>query len=259
VVREEAKEILLVNFGTHADVIGGTKYCYDWPGYLVDDLVGAFGGEVEAMTMVGCEGDSNHINVFLPKGSPRKGVEVAKRMARILAGEVLKIYDDAKDVEGAKISYGYKTVQVGKNPYDPADLPEAYEVREIYRRTGKQTPPELKEGGYKLNIPEALRIIANLSRPEFFNLRVSALQLGNVAFIGFPGEAFVSIGTAVKAASHMDMTFTTCITNGGEGYFPDTAAFAEAGYERSTSPFAHDVAKIMIDAGSELIAEMEKI
>lgn len=259
VVREGGKEILLVNFGTHADVIGGTKYCYDWPGYLVEDLVGAFGGEVEAMTLVGCEGDSNHINVFLPKGSMRKGVPVAKRMARILAGEVLKIYDDAKDVACAKIAYGYQIVKVGKNPYDPADLPEAYEVREIYRKTGKQNPPELKEGGYKLNIPEALRIIANLDRPEFFELRISTLQIGNIAFVGFPGESFVSIGMDVKAASKMDMTITTCLTNGSEGYFPDKAAFAEKGYERSTSPFAHDCAQILVDAGIELVNAMEKL
>ena len=259
VIREGGKEILLVNFGTHADVIGGCKYCYDWPGYLVEDLVGAFDGEVEAMTLVGCEGDSNHINVFRPKGSINKGVSVAKRMARILAGEVLKIYDDAKEVDGSKITFGYKIVQVGKNPYDPADIPEALEVREIYRKTGKQNPPELKEGGYKLNIPEALRILANLERPEFFHLRVSALQLGNIAFIGFPGESFVSIGMDVKAGSKMDMTITTCLTNGSEGYFPDKAAFAEKGYERSTSPFAHDCAKVLSDAGLELVNAMEKL
>ena len=259
VIREGGKEILLVNFGTHADVIGGCKYCYDWPGYLAEDLVGAFDGEVEAMTLVGCEGDSNHINVFRPKGSINKGVSVAKRMARILAGEVLKIYDDAKEVDGSRITFGYKIVQIGKNPYDPADIPEALEVREIYRKTGRQNPPELKEGGYKLNIPEAMRILANLERPEFFHLRVSALQLGNIAFIGFPGESFVSIGMDVKAGSKMDMTVTTCLTNGSEGYFPDKAAFAEKGYERSTSPFAHDCAKILSDAGLELVNGMEKL
>ena len=259
VIREGGKEILLVNFGTHADVIGGNKYCADWPGYLVEDLVGAFNGEVEAMTLVGCEGDSNHINVFRPKGSINKGVSVAQRMARILAGEVLKIYDDAKEVDGSKIAFGYKIVQVGKNPYDPADIPEALEVREIYRKTGVQNPPELKEGGYKLNIPEAMRILANLERPEFFQLRVSALQLGNIAFIGFPGESFVSIGMDVKAGSKMDMTITTCLTNGSEGYFPDKAAFAEKGYERSASPFAHDCAKLLSDAGLELVNAMEKL
>lgn len=256
IVREEGKDILMVNFGTHADVISGTKYCADWPGYLVGNLNGAFGGEVETMVMLGAEGDSNHINAFLPKGSPRKGVEVSKRMGRIIAGEVLKIYDSAKDVESDKIAFYTRDIKIGKNAYDPADVPIAEEMRAIYLEKGNKAP-ELKE--YKLNVPEALRIIANLSRPEFFNLRVHALQIGNIAFVGFPGEPFTQIGRAVKEYSKMDMTFVTACTNGGEGYFPDAAAFAEAGYERSASPFASNCADILIETGNALTDSMEKI
>ena len=63
--------------------------------------------------------------------------------------------------------------------------------------------------------------------------------------------------TKVKENSKMAMTFCSCITNGGQGYFPTAAAFAEKGYERSTSPFAHDVAQKLIDAALELIDGME--
>ena len=34
-----------------------------------------------------------------------------------------------------------------------------------------------------------------LKRPEFFNLRVHSLQIGNIAFVGYPGEPFTKIGT----------------------------------------------------------------
>ena len=258
-VREGAKEILFVNFGTHADVIGGCKYCADWPGYLGESLKGAFGGEAEVMVIVGAQGDSNHINVFRPKGSINKGTIVAQRMARIIAGEVLKIYDDAKDIPNGKVAGYAKMVKIGKNPYDPADIPEALEVRKIYQETNIQNPPQLKERGFKLNVPEALRILANLERPEFFELRVSALQIGNVAFVGFPGEPFMEIGSGVKADSKMDMTFIATCTNGCEGYFPDAGSFAVAGYERSASPFAHDCAKILTNAGREIVAEMETV
>ena len=254
--REGGKDVLIVKFGTHSDVIGGTKYCADWPGYLAENLNGAFSGDVETMVMLGAEGDSNHINAFLPKGSPRKGVDVAKRMARIIAGEVLKIYDGAKEIPSGKIAYFTKDVQIGKNSYDPADLPEAEKIREIYLEKGNKAP-ELKE--YKLNVPEALRILANLKRPEFFNLRVHALQIGNIAFVGYPGEPFTKIGMDVRDNSHMDMTVVTACTNGGEGYYPSAEAFAVAGYERSASPFASNCAEIMINAGNEMIGQMEKI
>ncbi len=253
--REGGKDVLMVSFSTHADVIGGTKYCADWPGYLAENVNGAFGGEVETMVLLGAEGDSNHINAFQPKGTPGKGVEIAKRMARTVAGEVLKIYDRTKPVEGTEIAAFTQDVKIGKNAYDPADVPEAQKIREIYVAKGNKAP-ELKE--FKLNVPEALRILANLSRPEFFELRIYALQIGSVAFVGFPGEPFTQIGRTVKEQSPMQMTFVTACTNGGEGYYPDEAAFAEAGYERSASPFASNCAEILIQAGNAMTSQMKK-
>jgi len=254
-IREDAKEILLVNFGTHPDVIGGTKYCADWPGYVMENLIGAFDGNIEVLYLNGCQGDSNHHNCFLPKGSPRKGVPLAQRMARKISGEVLKIYDNAQDVPYQKIAFSNKIVKVGKNPYDPADVPEAKEIHKLYRELQTSSDPVFKQ--FKLNVPEALRIVRNLSNPEFFELQISSIQLGNIAFIGLQGEPFVEIGRQIKEKSKMDMTICTCVTNGGQGYFPTASAFAEKGYERSTSPFAHNVAELLIDGALDLINDME--
>ena len=255
ILRENANEIVFINFGTHADVIGGTKYCYDWPGYTRDFLSGALGDGTEVMMIVGPQGDSNHVNRFLPKGVALQKIDRAKQMARILAGEALKIYDDAVSVPHNKITFSNKIVEVGTNPFDPADVPEAKEMHELYKKYQDNAHPVFKN--YKLNVPEALRIVRLLSGPEAFYLQVSALQLGNIAFIGFPGEPFTEIGLKVKEASKMAMTVCSCITNGGQGYFPTAAAFAENGYERSTSPFAHDVAQKLIDAALDLIGDME--
>lgn len=255
VIRENAKEILFLNFGTHADVIGGTKYCADWPGYTRDFLIGALGGDAEVMMIVGPQGDSNHVNRFLPKGVALQKIDRAKEMARILTGESLKIYDDAVSVPHSSISFSNKIVEVGTNPFDPADVPEAKEIHAIYSKCQDGSDPVFKK--YKLNVPEALRIVRLLSGPEAFYLQVSAVQIGNIAFIGFPGEPFTEIGLKVKEGSKMAMTVCSCITNGGQGYFPTASAFAEKGYERSTSPFAHDVAQKLIDAALELLNDME--
>ncbi len=255
VIRENAKEILFLNFGTHADVIGGTKYCADWPGYTRDFLIGALGGDAEVMMIVGPQGDSNHVNRFLPKGVALQKIDRAKEMARILTGEALKIYDDAVSVPHTKITFSNKIVEVGTNPFDPADIPEAKEIHELYKEYQDNAHPVFKK--YKLNVPEALRIIRLLNGPEAFYLQVSTLQLGNLAFVGFPGEPFTEIGLKVKEGSKMAMTVCSCITNGGQGYFPTASAFAEKGYERSTSPFAHDVAQKLIDAALELLDDME--
>ena len=230
IVREGGKEILMTAFATHADVIGGAK--------------------------LKAEGDSNQVNAFLPKGSPRKGLDIAKRMARIIAGEVLKIYDSASEVPCEKIAAFTEDLKIGKNAYDPADVPTAEAIRAIYLEKGNAAP-ELKE--FKMGVPEALRIVANLKRPEFFDIRMHALQLGNIAFVGIPGEPFTSIGRAITDASKMDMTIVTACTNGHEGYFPDYPAFAEDGYESKWTPFASNCGEILTRGGLDMINRMDKI
>lgn len=257
IIRENANEILFVNFGTHPDVIGGTKYCYDWPGFTRDYIIGAMGGTVDVMMLVGPQGDSNHVNRFLAKGVQLQKLDRSRQMARTLAGEALKIYDDAVSVPHNKITFANKIVKVGTNPCDPADIPEAKEIYELYKQYQDNAHPIFKN--YKLNVPEALRIVRLLDGPEAFYLQVSALQIGNIAFVGFPGEPFTEIGLKVKENSKMAMTVCSCLTNGGQGYFPTASAFAENGYERSTSSYAHDVAQKLIDAGCELIEAMEMI
>ena len=139
----------------HAETEGGCGMKLSWQTCLRAGLTAA-------MLLLGAEGDSNHVNRFLPKGTVTKGTEYAKRMARILSGEVLKIYDSATDISCDGIRGFAKDVQIGKNPYDPADIPEARKIRELYLQIGKK---ETEAMGFKLNVPEALRILANLDRP----------------------------------------------------------------------------------------------
>jgi len=255
VLREGGSEILMVNFGTHADTVGGSKYCADWPGYLCDTLENAFDGQADAMTLVGAQGNSNHMDFIMPQGTPYKSLELyTKRMARVLAGEVLKIYDSAAECEPA-LSYGSRIAKVGKNAYDPATVPMARELVDLYKKYGNYNEPIFAT--YPMKVPEANRIINNLSRPEFFELRVSGLNLAGIGLIGIPGEPFVSIGMDIKEGSPMEHTWVTCQTNGSQGYYPDALAFAQKdGYERTSSPFAADCGKVLTEEALALLNEL---
>ena len=253
--REGAKEILIVHFGNHADMIGGNLYTPDWPGYLVRDLDAVLEGKVNTMFLLGPEGDLNHRNFYNPLLT-LKGVDNAKGAARMLTGAVLRVYDLAKPVACDTLRFAHKYVQVGKNTYDPAQLPMAEEIAKIYRTKGSAAP-ELKD--YPMRYQEALRIVANMARPEFFNLRISGLRLGDVAFIGIPGEPFASVGLDIVAKSNMPMTVVTAITNGYEGYYPDAAAYNEPGYsyEKCSSPFAPDCAAKLIEGAMDVLKQLE--
>lgn len=67
--------------------------------------------------------------------------------------------------------------------------------------------------------------------PTHVDLELLALRIGELAFVGVPGELFVEIGLAIKAASPFPVTLVSGYTNGILFYIPTAAAFAEGGYE----------------------------
>lgn len=254
--REGADEILMIGYGAHADMIGGTKYTPDWPGYVVHILDNAL-ENVHTMFLLGPEGNIGTVNRINPEQHVpgEKSPGRAKAMGRRLAAEVLRIYDITKPVASDSIAYAHKYVQIGKNAYDPADLPMVEEIVRIYKEKGIKAE-ELKQ--YPMRPQEALRIKANLSRPEFFNLRISGVRLGEIAFVGIPGEPFACIGMDIKAASPIPLTVVHACTNGHEGYYPDADSYNEPGYsyERAASPFASNCAKILTEGALEVLSAM---
>ncbi|MBR4288742.1 MAG: hypothetical protein IKT50_04825 [Clostridia bacterium] len=258
ILREGAKEIVLINFGTHADVIGGRRFCADYTGFVCDYMKAALEDQVEVIDFVGCQGDSNHVDFMHLKAEKMpKGVDIAQKMARKIVGEALKIYDDAEDMTlDAEIRTKKVTVKIGKNPYDPADVPEAREICRLYDELGTRNDPVFRN--FKLSVPEARRIIRNLDLPDFFDVTLHGISVGDFSFVGIPGEPFQQIGVLAKAKSPFAMTFLACCTNGRVGYFPSREAFAEKGYERSTSSFAWDCADIVTEGVVEALNEMKK-
>jgi hypothetical protein len=240
-------------------MIGGTKYTPDWPGYLVRLIDRALEDEVHTMFLLIPEGNVGTRNPIKPEEAVpgSKGVARAKAMARRVAAEVLRIYDRTEPVAADSIAYAHTYVQVGKNSYDPAQLPMVKEIVKIYREKGDKAP-ELLE--YPMKHQEALRINANLSRPEFFNLRISGIRLGEIAFVGIPGEPFACIGMDIKAASPIARTVVTACTNGHEGYYPDEESYNEPGYsyERAASPFASDCSRILKEGALAVLEELKQ-
>ncbi|HOS66232.1 MAG TPA: neutral/alkaline non-lysosomal ceramidase N-terminal domain-containing protein, partial [Candidatus Latescibacteria bacterium] len=60
-VRDGKKEVALINFQCHPDVVSGTKFSADWPGLACTYLENAMGNEIEALLINGAQGDTNHL------------------------------------------------------------------------------------------------------------------------------------------------------------------------------------------------------
>ncbi|MBQ3074617.1 MAG: hypothetical protein IJC26_00985, partial [Clostridia bacterium] len=252
--REGGKEIVLINFSTHPDVVGGTLYSPDWPGYTVDVMKGALGGGSEVVMVNGFGGDSNHCNRFGPKPTV-SGCEFAKRMARKVAGEALKVYDNATEIPVGKIAGFSELATFEKNPHEPWEEPIAQAIVDCKVLTEKDLPDELR--AHKMSLKKAHRIIGNMKHEGDFQVTIFGLQVGSLCFIGFPGEPFCETGMDIKKGSKMEMTICSCRTNGSEGYFPTRRAFDGAGYERDYTRFGPNCSEKLTEAALRIIDRME--
>ena len=60
---------------------------------------------------------------------------------------------------------------------------------------------------------------------------VQALRVNDLAIVGLPGEIFVELGLAIKAASPATSSAVVSLANAYLGYVPDGPAYDQGGYE----------------------------
>ncbi|MBQ3127304.1 MAG: hypothetical protein IJC15_09565, partial [Clostridia bacterium] len=89
--RVGVKDIALVNFSTHPDVVGGEKSSADWPGF-VRRYVERDNDDVSCIFVNGAQGDTNHIDFFKEKQWDDRYAHSAF-MGRTIADVVRAIWD----------------------------------------------------------------------------------------------------------------------------------------------------------------------
>jgi len=81
---------------------------------------------------------------------------------------------------------------------------------------------------------------------------VHAARLGDVVFVGVPGELFVEIGLAIKERSPASFTYILYNTNAYLSYIPTPRAYGEGGYEPNATLNGPESASIVEDAAARL-------
>ncbi len=262
--REDGESIVLVNYGLHADTIGGELLSADWPGWMRKTIEKALDG-VKCMFFAGAEGDVGSTNVH-PSGGDMNDTEIsfdnemkspgmARFVGRALAGTVLQVYDKVCYIDVDEVDALHKKILIPANTPSPEDLPLAHKYKELHE-AGKDN--EIPYSAMELTtvVAEAMRMCKLENGPENFELDIVGIKLGSVAMIGIPGEPFTEIGVGIKEADGWSMIMPCAQTNGDEGYFPVKSAYDEGGYEARTSPYKSGVAEIITESGKELLKEL---
>ncbi|MBE7040318.1 MAG: hypothetical protein E7398_06305 [Ruminococcaceae bacterium] len=263
IVRDGKDDIIMLNFWTHPDSIGGEYINADYPGYACSTLENALPG-TKCIFLIGPQGDVNHVNVNTTKGEmailkdldtdvPHSD-EHARHMGRVIAGAALSIYSITEEVKTDKISYGSKIVNLPANQENER-LGEARKICALYD-VGREKELPYKEMELVTVIAEARRIVQLENGPEYFPLLLSAVKIGDLVFAGIAQEPFVEIGIRVEENSPFKNTVVCCLTNGDCGYIPTSRSYDEGGYEARSSILKRGGDDIVVDGMTELLKSL---
>jgi len=262
--REGKESVIILNYGLHADTIGGELSSSDWCGWVRRTLDKALDG-AKCLCIMGAQGDVGSTNVH-PTASDMNDTDIsfdnemkspgmARFVGRALAGAVLSVYDKLTYFEPSELKVAKKTLTVPSNMPTPEDMPRAREYKRLHE-AGRDDLIPYSAMELTTVVAEALRMCELENGPESYDIELIGLSLGKVALVGIPGEPFTDIGVRIKESDTFPLVMPTALSNGYMGYFPDSAAFAEGGYESRSSKYRAGVAEAIIDTAKTLLEEI---
>ena len=90
------------------------------------------------------------------------------------------------------------------------------------------------------------------------DVRLSVLQLGNIAICGVSAEVLTLVGQRFKERSPLENTMMLTHANGDSGYLPNDEAYEHIGYEILVTPFQRGVERLAIDELLRLLNEAKR-
>ena len=263
--REGGSSIVIVNYGLHADTIGGELISADWIHWVKKTLRLALDG-TECLCFVGAQGDVGSTNVYPTKGdmndteisfdNEMKSPGMARFVGRALAGTVLQVYDKVEYVDVDEIAIIQKVLRVPANVPAKEDLPRAHEYKKLHDE-GRDDLIPYEAMELTTVVAEALRMCRMEHGPDHYDLNLSGLKIGPIAFIGIPGEPFTEIGVKIKQAEGWAMICPSINTNSEGEYFPSESAFDEGGYEARTSTYTRTIASDIVHCAQDILRELK--
>lgn len=225
--REDADDIVIANFSTHPDTTTGSKFSADWPAHSRRNFERETPG-VKCLMLVGAQGDTNHIDVS--RVEHQFGPEVSQSIGRVIADAIHEAFNNTTSVVTDKIQADHRVVYNKTR----TDGMEKYEE-------SKQLIIDHAERRKRVHAQElaaARRIVNIKTMPIYREVPVSAMSLGDVAFVGFGGEAFTDYAAHARDAAPNKFVIAITCCNGYEGYLPTKSAYEDGGYESGSSSFS---------------------
>ncbi len=212
-----------VNFGCHPTTLTGNNWLYsaDYPGYLADTIKKANGDGFVSLFLNGCCGNVTQVNY---KTGFIDTYDECRRIGHILGVRALETFSGRINTEGDEIRAMREMVPVKRVTITE----EQYQwAKEVMKKVEKEGMPKFQTDG----IPDAQFAKQWLGLYEVQNqadsLEVMVIRVGNVAFVGLPGEMFNEFGSEIKDKSPFINTLVMGLTNDARKYFPTLISFSQ--------------------------------
>jgi len=222
--KQEGKEAgVLVNFGCHATTLTGNNWLYsaDYPGYLAEAIKRVKGKDFKSLFCNGCCGNVTQVDYRI--GFPDTFQE-CQRIGYILAVSAMEAMQNAKVVSTDKIAVSREMVPLSRIDISDEQLEWA---RELMKKVEKEGMPPIQADG----MPDAYYakewIEMRKTQDITDSVEVMVIRIGDIAFVGLPGEIFNEFGLDIKAKSPCKNTIVTGLTNDDRAYFPTAGSFTQ--------------------------------
>jgi neutral ceramidase len=254
----ESKPVaVLANFALHPAIIEGKNISADFPEVVSSLIAKVKGNEMVTVYTNGTSGNINHIDVS--NGNQLGGFDESGRIGTIIAADVMKAFSNLHPVEIGSLQVRSQVVELPVPKIQPEEVEWA---QQIMSRYGKPQPPRFEDvvrawrilDLVELNGGDQVRYESSTTVPLIkgggaLRSEVQVIVLGDkLALVGFPGDAFVELGLAIKLNSPFPYTIVNEQSgNGTLSYVPNRKAFAEGGYEAESARFSPGGGEILVD------------
>lgn len=235
-------------FAMHVAVFGGTSFGADFPGHLQAILRSKLGGEFVSVFGEGTAGDTNHLDVS--SDAPQPSETEPARIGGAMAEAFLKAVPGMKR-SAASLAVRSARVRV---PLQEVTEEQVARAREVLSLKWVPNPAFLVS-------VEAYRILWNRKLRErdgdAADEEIQAFRLADdVAVVTLPHEVFVELGRAIRKRSPFRTTLVVSLANDVDFYVPTRKAFAEGGYEVTTSPYKPGGGELLVEGAVQLLESL---
>ena len=224
---------LLANYGTH--YVGGYER-----GHVSADYFGVFSKEVErwvdqhyseddrapfvAMMSNGTSGDVRSTD--LTDDARKLPWERIVETGKSIAADVTELYPNIQYKSDLTLAMEERELTLGIRKPTAKQIAWAERVWTDYQKN-----PNQKFGGSSNPIVYARETLALDKYPDYREIIMQAIRIGDLTIVSSPCETFAETGLAIKRQSPFKDTFTIELANGSDGYLPTIEQHGYGGYE----------------------------